>query len=1092
MPSHSPSESGIPNLGGLLAQAWHAGGDTLSSIAGSLLEPVTCTDRQGRFLYANDAALRALDLFGGPSVNDLRLIELCSGSDALRITAHDRAVVESGEATVRDERFAAAGYAHHWQVTRLPLRNPDGAVAGLLSLWIERRARPGAEPGDAAARREGAPPEEELRANAERFRHLVETLGDVYWILDYRRMRRLYVSPACERLWELPTRVLYAGSGYWLEHVYREDREQVEAAFAELAHGRDFVCEYRIVRGNGSLAWVRDRAVAVFDQDLLVDRVIGVCEDISEQRDLVSGMLERERRLDLALGASGLHVWTFDVGAHRLSVAPTLCALLGLTSRRCTMPGAWRRQVHADDRAALDRGVRRCLTTGEDLDLDFRVTAADHTVHWLSVRATRIDGEAGGRHLYGVAADVTERRADELRLRDNERQLRTLNDTVPIGIARCTRDRRYRFANRAYAHDLLGVDADAVSGRSIADLVGEGAMHLLEPYLSRVLQGESVTVSSAIPFKATGVRHIRARLVPERDTGGSVSGWIEVVEDVTERAKVERLLYQRDREFKTLVENAPDIIARLDRELRYRYINAAVESALGTRASDFIGRSSAELDLPAPLRETVENGVRRVFETEREYMARFDLDARAGPDGSAEDRHRHFQARFVPEFARGETRTVESVLMIVYDVTAAHRSQRERERLLSGERTARERAEAASRARDQFLSIVSHELRSPLNAIQSWTSVLETQMRGETPPVAQRALTGIRTGVDQQVRLIEDLLDATRILSGRLGLAISDVRLAPVVETAVARVQDAAAARGIVIDTQLDRVNDGVQGDPQRLEQIVWNLLTNAIKFSPSGGKVRTTLEREGSTVRLCVSDQGKGFDPSFLPQIFDWFQREDTSSQRRQDGLGLGLALVRHLTELQGGHVTASSPGPGKGATFELRLPLAAAASAVRDDAAETDAVRATSRGNGHAPVSLSGVQVMLIDDKAEAREALGALLTGMEASVSTFGSGAEGLAWLRDRGPAHGVDVLLCDLAMPVQDGFATLLRLRALEDELGVPEDHRLPAIAVTAFAQHEDRQRALNAGFALHVAKPVSPTQLFSAIGGQLRRHAPLNP
>jgi CheY-like chemotaxis protein len=159
-----------------------------------------------------------------------------------------------------------------------------------------------------------------------------------------------------------------------------------------------------------------------------------------------------------------------------------------------------------------------------------------------------------------------------------------------------------------------------------------------------------------------------------------------------------------------------------------------------------------------------------------------------------------------------------------------------------------------------------------------------------------------------------------------------------------------------------------------------------------------------------------------------------------------------------------------------------------VRDDAAETDAVRATSAGNGHAPVSLSGVQVMLIDDKAEAREALGALLTGMEASVSTFGSGAEGLAWLRDRGPAHGVDVLLCDLAMPVQDGFATLLRLRALEDELGVPEDRRLPAIAVTAFAQHEDRQRALNAGFALHVAKPVSPTQLFSAIGGQLRRHA----
>lgn len=960
MPPYFPSARGSTHLGGVLTQAWNAGGDTLSSIAGLMLDPVTCIDRQGRFVYANDAALRALDLFGGPSVNDLQLIELCSGSDALRVTAHDRDVLDSGEATVRDERFAAAGYAHHWQVTRLPLRNSDGVVSGLMSLWVERRPRPGAVPGDAAARRQGAPPEEELRANAERFRHLVETLGDVYWILDYRSMRRLYVSPACERLWELPTRMLYTGSGYWLEHVYREDREQVEAAFAELAHGRDFVCEYRIVRGNGSLAWVRDRAVAVFDQDLEVDRVIGVCEDISEQRDLVSGMLERERRLDLALGASGLHVWTFDPDAHQLSVAPSLCALLGLTSRRCMMPGVWRRQVHADDRVVVDQAFRRCLETGEDLDLDFRVVAANRNTRRLSVRATRIEDEGRGRYLYGVAADVTE------------------------------------------------------------------------------------------------------------------------------RAKVERLLYQRDREFKTLVENAPDIIARLDRDLRYRYINAAVESALGTKAADFIGRSSAELDLPAALRDSVEHGVRRVFETAREHTARFDVDARAGTGSSADDRHRHFQARFVPEFARTDSGTVESVLMIMYDVTAAHRSQRERERLLSGERTARERAEAASRARDQFLSIVSHELRSPLNAIQSWTSVLETQMRNETPPVARRALSGIRTGVDQQVRLIEDLLDATRILSGRLGLAISEVRLASVVEAAISRVRDAAAARGIVIDTQLDHVNDGVQGDPQRLEQIVWNLLTNAIKFSPQGGQVRVTLEREGSTVRLRVSDQGKGFDPAFLPQLFDWFQREDSSSQRRQDGLGLGLALVRHLTELQGGHVSASSAGLGKGATFELRLPLAAAASAVRDDKAENDGVRATGQVNGHAPVSLSGVQVMVIDDKAEAREALGALLTGMEAGVSTFASGAEGLAWLRDRGPEHGVDVLLCDLAMPVQDGFATLLRLRALEDELGVPDDRRLPAIAVTAFAQHEDRQRALNAGFALHVAKPVSPVQLSTAIVDQLRQ------
>jgi PAS domain S-box-containing protein len=551
-----------------------------------------------------------------------------------------------------------------------------------------------------------------------------------------------------------------------------------------------------------------------------------------------------------------------------------------------------------------------------------------------------------------------------------------------------------------------------------------------------------------------------------------VSGWIEVVEDVPVRATVERLLFQRDREFKTLVENAPDVIARLDRELRYRYINAAVEAALGIRAADFIGRSGTELGLPAAMHAAVEKGVHDVFETAREQAAGFELEG-----GKGDDRRRHFQARFIPELARADGHAVESVLMVIYDVTARRRAQRERERLLAGERSARERAEAASRARDQFLSIVSHELRSPLNAIQSWTSVLEAQVREEAPPVMKRALAGIRSGVDQQVRLIEDLLDATRILSGRLGLAVSLVPLAPVVEAAIARVQEAAGSRGVTIEAQLDPEHDGVQGDPRRLEQIVWNLLTNAIKFSPEGGRVRVTLEREGSTVRLRVSDQGKGIDPAFLPHLFDWFQREDTSSQRRQDGLGLGLALVRHLAELQGGHVAAGSSGPGQGATFEVRLPLAAAASAVR---------AGVDRAGPSSPIpSLAGVTVMLVDDKAEAREALGALLGGMQARVSTFASGAEALGWLRARGADHGVDVLLCDLAMPVQDGFATLLRLRALEDQLGIAEDQRLPAIALTAFAQHEDRQRALEAGFALHVAKPVSPAELATAIRSELK-------
>jgi len=394
---------------------------------------------------------------------------------------------------------------------------------------------------------------------------------------------------------------------------------------------------------------------------------------------------------------------------------------------------------------------------------------------------------------------------------------------------------------------------------------------------------------------------------------------------------------------------------------------------------------------------------------------------------------------------------------------------REREELLAREQAAREQAEAATHARDQFLAVVSHELRSPLNGIQSWAHVAEQQV-AEPTPTFRRAMAGIRKGIEQQVRLIEDLLDATRILSGQLRLARRPCALRPILEAALESIRPAARAKNLrlVVDQRLQ--GEQVQGDPDRLQQILWNLLDNAVKFVPHGGTVWITAATAGGMALVKVRDNGKGIPQEFLPLLFDRFRQADDSSTRRHDGLGLGLALVRHIAELHGGHVRAESAGRGRGATFTLALPLRPSFPA------QAKTARTIARGTSATP-SLAGCRALVIDDQQEAREALAALLGNAGASVLTAESCAAALALLESGANGLLPDVLLCDIAMPEEDGYATLRRIRDWEARRGRPP---MAALALSAFAQREDRIKALAGGFRLHLAKPVSPAALIGAV------------
>lgn len=395
-----------------------------------------------------------------------------------------------------------------------------------------------------------------------------------------------------------------------------------------------------------------------------------------------------------------------------------------------------------------------------------------------------------------------------------------------------------------------------------------------------------------------------------------------------------------------------------------------------------------------------------------------------------------------------------------------------RQQLLSREQMARAEAENANRLKDEFLATVSHELRTPLTAIMGWAGMLGSGRLDEA--TSARAIETIERNARSQAQLVEDILDVSRVISGKLRLNIGPVDAASVINAAIDSVQLAADTKGIQLEVTLDPSVRRVSGDSNRLQQVVWNLLSNSIKFTPSGGRVEVRLERAGSNVQIKVSDTGQGISQDFLPFIFDPFRQADGSSTRRHGGLGLGLSIVRQLVELHGGTVHVDSAGEGCGATFTLRLPLAASQEPAKGLRRETQSTVPTADDNAFSkPLpSLTGVQVMFVDDDQETLRMLATMLTEHGAQVQAASSTTEALEVLQWYKP----DVLVSDLAMPDEDGYSFIGKVRALDAESG----RQTQAIALTAYVRVEDRARALSAGFNLFVPKPVEPRELISAI------------
>lgn len=654
-----------------------------------------------------------------------------------------------------------------------------------------------------------------------------------------------------------------------------------------------------------------------------------------------------------------------------------------------------------------------------------------------------------------------------------DQYLRLITDAVPAMIAYVDREQRYRFVNAAYEH-WFGLPRTEIVGKTVREVLGEQNHARTAPHIERALQGETVRFESSI-CNRIGAREVMVVYTPDLNVAGNVCGFSVIVTDITDVARLrdtEERLRLREREFKTLVENSPDIISRIDRQMRHLYVNPAVEQLAGLKPIAYIGKTKRELGLPVPLVRAWDDTVNAAFDSGKERKLVFEIER--------EGQVRHFSGRVVPE--TGRSGRIESAVAIVYDVTERARMEKERADLLARERSARIHAETAARARDEFLAIVSHELRAPLNGIQSWAHVLENYVKDATSaPLAQRALAGIKTGVGQQVRLIEDLLDVTRMMSGKLRLVRQPLALLPTLQASVESVRALAAAKRIAMTCNYRITTEQIEGDADRIQQIFWNLLSNAIKFTPEGGSVWLMASHSEREICVTVRDNGAGISPEFLPHLFDRFSQADTSSTRKHNGLGLGLFLVRHLVELHGGRVKADSLGEGCGTTFTVHFPLRARS----QNYAAVTPYEESAVGSMPLP-SLQGLRVLLIDDQEEARESLKVVLSSADAQVYAASSGSEALQWLASCQPHELPDVLVCDIAMPGEDGYSALRRVRAWSDTGGNQPLARMPALALTAFAHREDRIRALTAGFQMHVTKPVAAEELIVVIDTMVTR------
>lgn len=785
-------------------------------------------------------------------------------------------------------------------------------------------------------------------------------------------------------------------------------------------------------------------------------------QEIAERQQLEIIFKESEERLRLALEVSQMGLWDWNIITNQVIWSENYEMLFGLIPSSFDGPyETFQKCVYPEDKQSVMQGIGHALAQKTDYNDEFRIVRSDQSVHWISAKGKFLYNDGGQAvRMIGVCMETTVCKQAEESTRELTTQVQE-QANILNAILTASVDHIYIF-NRRGCYEYVSRDAAIILGFQPQDIIGKTLQELDLPtdLVEQVDNQRQAVMRTGQPIKdeckyvtTDGVHYYEYILTALRNFDQSIEGVIIVSRDITEHKRAEKLLRESEARFRRLFES--------------NLIGVAFWNVDGF----VIDANDAFLQLAGYTRDELATLGRINWQelTPLEYQH---LDDRALLEVQTTGVSKIYEKEFIHRNGKRVPIVLGIALLndsqdngvaFVLDITDRKLAQKECDRLLDCERTARQQAEIANTIKDEFLAVLSHELRTPLNSVLGWSKMLRTRKFDEH--TTNRALETIERNAKLQTQLIEDLLDVSRILQGKLNLNICPVSLVMVVEAALETVRLAAEANSIQLKTIFDPSLGQVMGDPNRLQQVLWNLLSNAVKFTPPGGRVEIRLMEVGNQIQIQVSDTGKGINPDFLPYVFDYFRQADGTTTRTFGGLGLGLAIVRKVVEMHGGKVQAESLGEGLGATFSVELPLLVRSEQVRRQENEyLDCEPESSL--------LSNTQVLVVDDEPDIRDLVSFILQDYGVEVTAVSSAQEALQALSESIP----DVLISDIGMPKTDGYMLMREVRSRSPQQG----GRVPAIALTAYAGEMNQQQALAAGFQMHISKPVDPDVLVKAI------------
>ncbi|MEW6733264.1 MAG: PAS domain S-box protein [Acidobacteriota bacterium] len=670
---------------------------------------------------------------------------------------------------------------------------------------------------------------------------------------------------------------------------------------------------------------------------------------------------------------------------------------------------------------------------------------------WASISITALRNQQG--NLIGfskITRDLTERH-------QAEEQFRLATESAPNGIVMVNEQGNIILVN-SQTEKMFGYTRSELLGSSIELLVPK-RLHTQHAMYRRDFISDPQARPMGVGRDLFGLRKdgsefpIEIGLNPIKTEQGNLV--LSTIVDITERKRAEE-------RFRLVVESAPNGITMVDTTGKIILVNTQTEKMFGYSRSELLGES-IEMLVPKRFRDT--------HPANRTY---FMVAPQTRPMGAGRDLFglRKDGSEFPVEIGLNPIQTDQGtmVLSTIVDITERQRAEQERDQLLASEQTARAEAELANRLKDEFLATVSHELRTPLTAILGWAHLLGSDKLNQND--FSQAIKTIQRNAKLQAQIIDDLLDISRIITGKLKIDAKLVDLLPVINSAIEIIKPAVDAKELKFRISIDSTLGPVFGDPNRIQQIIWNLLSNAVKFTPKGGRIELSCENFRAHVEIVVTDTGKGISPDFLPYVFDRFRQADSSITRQHGGLGLGLAIVRQLVELHGGTVQAHSAGEGKGATFIVKLPLLG--TSIKTDVLEQ--TTASSEKLSALEPTLHGTRVLIVDDEPETLAMLAIIVQHTGAEVKVASSAIEALEILNRWLP----DILISDIGMPITNGYDLIRQIRALP----LAQGGDLPAIALTAYARDAERKQSLEAGYQQHVAKPIEPQALINTLASIL--------